>query len=120
MDNAISERVRRILATGISSMDHVDVLFHLSRGDMTRSELAESTRFGKHVVDVLVARLISAGLVGQHGDVLAITRDSEDRRCVDELLAIYNSRPVTLVRAIYASESLSQTVTDAITPRRET
>jgi hypothetical protein len=118
MDNEISDRVRRILATGISSMDHVDVLFHLSRGDLTRSELAESTRFGKPVIDVLVARLISAGLVVQQGDVLAMTRVLEDRRCVDELLAVYNSRPVTLVRAIYAGESL--TVTDAITPRRET
>jgi hypothetical protein len=119
MDNAIPEEVRRILIAGISSMDHVDVLFHLAHGASTRAQLASSTKFTEPLVELLVARLITSGLVTRHHDVLAITATERDRKAVGALLEIYDARPATLVRAIYARELLSRTVADAINPPLE-
>ena len=119
MDNAVPEEVRRILVAGISSMDHVDVLFHLAAGACTRAQLAAATKFTEQLVELLVARLITAGLVVRRHDALAITESEPDRKAVSALLDIYNARPVTLVRAIYARELLSRTVTDAINPPLE-
>jgi hypothetical protein len=119
MDNAVPDEVRRILVAGIFSMDHVDVLFHLTRGASTRSELAASTKFTEQLVELLVARLITAGLVVRRNDRLDITESERDRKAIGALLDIYNARPVTLVRAIYARELLSRTVADAINPPLE-
>jgi hypothetical protein len=119
MDNAIPEEVRRIIVTGISSMDHVDVLYHLAAGASTRAELAASTRFSEQLVEVLVARLIAGGLVTRRNDILAITDSDQDRKAIESLLEIYSARPVSLVRAIYARELLSRTVADALNPRPE-
>jgi DNA-binding HxlR family transcriptional regulator len=119
MDNVIPEEVRRILGNGISSMDHVDVLFHLSRGAATNGELTSSTRFSEKLVDTLVERLVADGFVVRRGDKLGITESEPDRRAIASLLEIYNARPVTLVRAIYARELFTRTVSDALNPRLE-
>ena len=119
MDDAVPEEVRRILVAGISSMDQVDVLFHLARRPSTRADLAASTRFTEQLVELLVARLIAAGLVVRRSDVLAITESARDRKAIGALLAVYNARPATLVRAIYGRELLSRTVADATNPPLE-
>jgi hypothetical protein len=120
MDNVVSGEVRRLLAAGISSVDHVDVLFHLARGESTRAELAATTRFTEALLDVLLDELVGTGLAVRRGDGWAITEDVRNRDAIGELLAIYNARPVTLVRAIYARELLTRTVADRISPRPNT
>jgi hypothetical protein len=112
MENAISEETRRILATGVSSMDHVDLLFHLRDDVATGAELAAATRFPEAVVEVLLAELEAAGLVLRRDDRWSLTESARDRSAIDEVLVMYNSRPVTLVRAIYARDRVSRRIRD--------
>lgn len=117
MDNAVGEEVRRLISEGVTSMDHVDFLFHLGHGETSVTELAKATRFNPRLIDSLTADLQKAGLVARRDDAVSLTANARDRGAIAELLAIYNSRPVTLVRAIYAREMLSRTVTEALTPK---
>jgi hypothetical protein len=101
VDNVVSEEVRRLIQAGVSSMDHVDLLFHLRARESSASELAATTRFDHRLIGLLLADLEGMGLATQDNGRFALTADRRDRAALDDLLTIYNSRPVTLVRAIY-------------------
>lgn len=100
-DSVVSDEARRIIAEGVSSMDHVDVLFYLARGNATAADLAAATRFDLALVGIVLADLAVARLLVRNGDEYQLTPNRRDRDAIDDLLAIYNARPVTLVRALY-------------------
>lgn len=101
VDNVVSEDVRQLIAAGLSSMDHVDLLFYLRQREATVSELAASTRFDLHQTGRLLLELEAMGLATQEDGRFMMCTDRSRRAAIDELLTIYNARPVTLVRAIY-------------------
>ena len=117
MDNAVPDEVRRLIACGVASMDHVDLLFHLGAQGATLADLARTTRFNIRLLEVLASDLEKADLVTCRGGEVLLTASPRDRKAITELLAVYNSRPVTLVRALYARELFSRTLTDALTPK---
>jgi hypothetical protein len=101
VDNVVSDEVRRLVAAGVSSVDHVDVLFHLRSGEGTVSQLAAVTRFDAATVSALLADLERIGLVSRNGGCFALTQSRRERGAIEDLLAVYNARPVTLVRVLY-------------------
>jgi DNA-binding IclR family transcriptional regulator len=103
VDNAVSNEVRRLIAAGITSIDHVDVLFHLRRGACTVPALAAASRFAPATVNTLLTDLERTGLVSRDGDRFAVTAVRVDCAAIDDLLTVYNARPVTLIRVIYGA-----------------
>jgi DNA-binding MarR family transcriptional regulator len=120
VDNHVSDEVRRLITRGITTVDEVDLLFYLASGPLTAPELATATRFDEALVARLVRELEEAGLVVTEEGRVRLTNSQRDRSAIDELLAIYNARPVTLVRAIYARELVRRSVIDSVAGRPAT
>ncbi len=107
---ALGAEVRRLVATHLASMDHLEVLLLLSRekaGSMTVDEIASRLKRPFELVEKAVVDLESGGLVSAtanasgHSAFAYSPRSPELTSATDELAAMYNERPVTLVRAIY-------------------
>ena len=109
----LSNPVRDLLLGPIDSMDQVQILAVLAsdpRRAWTSDEIAGATRLPSAPVMTLLRQLASAELVGQtlEGDEERFTNGASTataRGAVAELLDMYNTRPVTLVRAIYSGIS---------------
>lgn len=106
----LGPEVRRLVASHLASMDHVEVLLRLRRAapaPLARDELIRETDRPEGLVETALADLIKGGLVTteeEAGGIPTLKYDPQSeelRRAVDELAAMYNERPVTLIRAIY-------------------
>ncbi|HYC49479.1 MAG TPA: BlaI/MecI/CopY family transcriptional regulator [Gemmatimonadaceae bacterium] len=103
----ISGDVRTLIRERLVSMDHVEVVMRLREGEaelQTPAQLERSTRLGPHTVQRCLNDLVHGGLVRQEPASNAYAyapRTSRDRAAIDELAALYNQRPVTLVKLIY-------------------
>jgi hypothetical protein len=90
-------------------MDHVQLLLLLeSMTDekWSRDSLVTQSRIVPAVADIVLKDLVASGLVaaeaGPEGDWYRYAPASEEtKRDVSEVAAMYNERPVTLVRAVY-------------------
>jgi hypothetical protein len=90
-------------------MDHVQLLLLLesTRPEMwTRDKLVTDSKIVPAVADIVLKDLVSSGLVvaepGPDGGSYRYDPASEEtKRDVSEIAAMYNERPVTLVRAVY-------------------
>jgi hypothetical protein len=120
VDNHVPDEVRRLIDRGITTIDEVDLLFHLVSGPSTTLQLASTTRFDQALVERLLGDLENAGLVARDGGSTRLTDSPRDRRAIEELLALYNARPVTLVRAIYSRELIRRSVIDTVVGRSPT
>lgn len=107
-DDAVPELARELIHEAMSSMDHVEVLLTLHNrpaSDCDQRALVEATRIAPAIVQRVLDDLVAAGLVSRDEKGYRFSASSQDRAAVVELAALYHSRPVTLVRAIYARPS---------------
>lgn len=103
-------------------MDHVDVLLALPRkGDRTRTAdaVASETHLTPETVQRVLDVLVSTQAVSREDDGYRLRRDDSAPHAIDELLLMYNTRPVALVRAIYSRHSPIQSFADAFKIRRK-
>lgn len=94
-------------------MEHVEAVLLLRRAE-PEPRSAETVAAGAHIATVVGARrcldeLVAGGLAaaigkgeGGGGEYRYAPRDAAARGAVDALAEMYNARPVTLVRALYA------------------
>lgn len=119
--------VRALIDAYVTTMTHVEVLLFLRREE-TRAwqarELPESVTGGsepaaRRCLDELLAARLLVG--GEAGEGYRYAPASDDlRAATDELDAMYNQRPVTLVRALYSRPATAvRSFADAFRLRRE-
>jgi hypothetical protein len=117
---SLPPEVRRLIDQVLASMDHVEVLFRLGRdGEATFQSLAKDVHVAPAQLGKALLDLEKAGLISSHGSTYRVTEDSRDRASVDAFVATYNTRPVTLIRAVYARPSPVRSFADAFRLRRE-
>ncbi len=105
----LGPEVRRLVASHLASMDHVEVLILLYRSApaaLPLSEIASQTARPGPLIENALKDLIMGGLVADKSQtnsepLFAYDPHESLREVVDEFVAMYNERPVTLVRAIY-------------------
>ena len=114
--------VRRLVHGHLPTVDHVTVLL-ATRADPDRVLDAAAIAPKVHV-EVAVATRVLSDLAGSHlveraGSGYRLSAAPEVRSAVDELARMYNTRPVTLIRAIYERPATSaQSFADAFRIRR--
>lgn len=103
--------MRELVRTHVSSMDHVEVVVHLSArqgAGMTEQELRTATRLELKQLMGALTDLVGGGLVRFDAAARAWhydPRSATDRSAVEALAALYHQRPVTLVKLIYSMPS---------------
>ncbi|MDQ3520043.1 MAG: hypothetical protein M3466_16780 [Gemmatimonadota bacterium] len=106
----LSSAIRKLVARHIRSMDHVQTLLLLHRTapqEWEPAAIAREITVQPELVDLSLRDLTASGLVSEIGvgdsqrKFAYAPADEALRRDVDELAAMYNERPVTLIRAIY-------------------
>jgi hypothetical protein len=113
--------VGRLVTAVISSMEHVELL-RLFAGapetTFTLEMLAGALRADPHLIRAALHDLAGAKLVGEVDGGFVYAANPHDRNAVAELIQAYNTRPVTLVRAIYARPKPVKAFADAFRIRR--
>lgn len=112
--------VKRLIDETLASMDHVEVLFRISRsGNATAEWLAADAHIDASRVEKVLRDLEHARLITNDNGTYRVTQEPRERAAVEEFAAAYNARPVTLIRAIYARTSPLRSFADAFRLRRE-
>lgn len=120
----LPEAVRLLLWQHLPSIDHVAVLLTLrsSATPMTPSDLASRVHVEPGTTSQVLHELVGAGLASAAADAFSYASRSELDEAVGLLQIMYDTRPVSLVRAIYdRPSSVAQLFADAfrIRPREE-
>jgi hypothetical protein len=119
-ENALPSEVQRLIDDALASMDHVEVLFRVCRyGPVTAEWLARDAHIERAVVDRVLRNLEHARLVIADGAAFSVTSNPRGRAAVEQFAEMYNSRPVTLIRAVYARPSAARSFADAFRIRRD-
>jgi hypothetical protein len=114
--------VLQLLHQHLPTMDHVEVLLHLHAAADRRHEvrtIATATRIPEHMVHSAVIDLVHAGLALRGDGDVSFNEASGARPVIAQLADLYNTRPVTLVRAIYSRPSPLKSFVDAFRLRKE-
>ena len=107
---ALGIEVRRLVASHLASMDHLDVLLLLHREKdqlLSLGEIGSRTQRPGELIVKAAADLEKGGLLREGKDdagaqAFAYAPASPElSAAVESLVEMYNERPVTLVRAIY-------------------
>lgn len=120
-DNDLPPEVLRLLDTFVPSMDHVELLLklHESAGaPMTVDELVARGHIDRAAVLRILRDFEAARVVHETDGAYRYTPSPKDQEAVRSLMDMYNSRPVTLVRAIYARPTPVKSFADAFRIRR--
>lgn len=122
-DETIPGAVRLLLARHLPTVDHVAVLVIL-RAAPERSHdatgVATEARVSDSVAAVVLADLAAARFVQRDGAGFRFAPDARDRAAIEQLAELYNSRPVSLMRAIYdRPASTAQSFADAFRIRKQ-
>ena len=120
----LPEAVRLLLWQHLPSIDHVAILLTLRGSTMPvrPPELADRVHVESGTTSRVLQELVGAGLAEGAPDGYRYTARGELDDAVDQLQIMYDTRPVTLVRAIYdRPSSVAQLFADAfrIRPREE-
>lgn len=111
-----------LVAQHMSSMDHVALLLELHATPEERfssDALAEAARIEPGTAERVLRDLVAARLAQREGNDFQYAPAPEVREAVDLLAEMYRTKPVTLVRAIYARPArAAQTFADAFRLRR--
>jgi hypothetical protein len=105
----------------IASMDHVELLRILSAEPITPVDieaLAATLRLESRVAREALQDLVAANLVSERDGAFVFTAPPRDREAVAALMQAYHTRPVTLIRAIYARPKPVKAFADAFRLRR--
>jgi DNA-binding IclR family transcriptional regulator len=117
---SLPPEVQRLIAETLESMDHLEVLFHISQQPEATAELLAEKA---HIEPARLARVLRdlehSKLIADEQGVYCITHNSRDRLAVELLAEAYNARPVTLIRAVYARPTPLRSFADAFRLRRE-
>jgi len=112
--------VHRLINDALASMDHVEVLFQIAREDQaTFGWLEEHAHIAPTQLRAVLRDLEQAGLIRLDESLYRVTTNARDRSAVDAFVTAYNTRPVTLIRAVYARPSAIRSFADAFRLRRE-
>jgi hypothetical protein len=118
--NDIPEEVVRLIDGVIASMDHVEVLLRLDESAETAVSPDDLTRGGsvdRRDVRRVLGDLETAGFVRRlPGGTFAYVASGEERRAVQALAQMYQTRPVTLIRAVYSRATPLRTFNDVFRP----
>lgn len=122
-DETIPDAVRLLLARHLPTVDHVAVLVLLRAAPERIHDatgVAAETRVSESVTAAVLADLASAHLVQRDGAGFRFAPGARDHAAVEQLAQLYNSRPVSLMRAIYdRPTSTAKSFADAFRIRRE-
>ncbi|CAN5897609.1 hypothetical protein BH11GEM1_BH11GEM1_18660 [soil metagenome] len=102
-DGDLPEAVQRLLHQHLPSMDHVALLLAFRSDPECRDlpALISAARLQSNVAAGVLADLTASHLLQRSGADYVYAPGSDARAVIDELADLYNSKPVTLVRAIY-------------------
>ena len=97
------------MAQHLPSMDHVQLLLLLESSEgqsLSLDKLVTESKLVPAIADVVLQDLVTSALVatehGPDGESYRYAPPSEEtKRDVSDIAALYNERPVTLVRAVY-------------------
>lgn len=100
-----TEALRRFVDQYAMNLDHVAVLLALRDHEgsaQSPTSLALLSRLDRGVVDRALGDLAAWRLLRRDGSQLAFDPPAAQRPLVDELIELYRTKPVTLIRMIYA------------------
>ena len=121
-EEPLPDEVRQLLNRHLSSMDHVTVLLAMRSAPKAvhqASAMMPLVHVSEPVATVVLADLAESSLVVREGDGYRYAPNREHAEAVDRLADMYNTRPVTLVRAIYDRPvSAAKTFADAFRIRK--
>ncbi|MEO8335539.1 MAG: hypothetical protein ABI664_11235 [bacterium] len=102
-DSDLPEAVRRLLHQHLPTMDHVALLLAFRADPECRDvpALVSGARLQSNVAAGVLADLTTSHLLQRSGTDYVYAPDAGTGALIDELAELYNSKPVTLVRAIY-------------------
>lgn len=109
---ALPDALRSLIAHHMATMDHVAVLVALHRAPEDTSnihEVARETHLDLSAVDSVLGDLVQSSLVQRSGDDYRYLPPSELTAALDELVQMYETKPVTLIRAMYDRPARSVT-----------
>jgi hypothetical protein len=110
-DSDVPSEVLRVIDAFAGSMDHVEVLLavHAARTHVfTADEIVAAGHADRVAVGRALGDLETAGIVRGMPDGYRYTASSRDERAIERLWEMYRTRPVTLIRAVYARSAPSQ------------
>jgi hypothetical protein len=105
MSDDLSDALSGLIVHHLASMDHVAVLLALkAKPELARdlTALAASQALSFAVVERVLLDLVSARIVRRDGAQFRFDPPPALSATLDELNRMYHTRPVALVRAIYA------------------
>jgi hypothetical protein len=100
----LSDALRQLVSQHVPSMDHAALLVILrdqSEQAHDVAELASSVRLDRSVVEQVLRDLVSSRLIRREGDAVRYDPPPAVSAPLEELVEMYHTKPVTLVRAIY-------------------
>ncbi len=119
-ENSLPAEVRRLIDETLESMDHVEILYRLSRGAQVDAEwLAKDAHVEIARTNRVLRDLERAKLILSDEGKYRLTQSPRDQAIVAAFAAAYDARPVTLIRAIYSRTSPVQAFADAFRLRRD-
>lgn len=125
LDQEISANTRELIQRHLATMDHVEVLAVL-RGDPTQSfalqALVDQIRKPETLVAACLDALVAAGLAARlsNGEYRYAPHDPALDGTAEDVVRLYNERPVTLVRLLYERPPTAvNTFADAFRLRKE-
>jgi len=119
-DSLPPAEVQRLIDEVLASMDHVDVLLQLHatpNENASVDELASRTRLDRASIARVFDDFEAAGILRSAEDGYRYTPKSKDLSAVDALEEMYRTRPVTLIRALYARPGRIRTYSSIFPPR---
>lgn len=116
--------VQQLVWRSLSSIDHVAVLLAVraavTSDGLAAGEVAARASVSDDVARAVLSDLVKAELLQEQMGRYRYAPEADLRSAVDQLEEMYNTRPVTLVRAIYDRPPASiRRFADAFRVRRE-
>lgn len=119
-ESSLPPEVHRLINEALASMDHVEVLFQIAReGEVTSDWLVQHVHIEPAKLRTVLRDLEEAALIRLDGSSYRVTTNTRDRSAVEAFVIAYNTRPVTLIKAVYARPSAIRSFADAFRVRRE-
>jgi hypothetical protein len=121
-ESELPELLQDLIGRYTPSMDHVAVLLDLRSAPATQHlvpEVMARTRLDRAVTERVLRELAASHIVARTGDAYQYAPTSDLRDAVDILADMYQTKPVTLVRAIYERPArAAQSFADAFRIRK--
>jgi hypothetical protein len=121
-DNELPVEVQRLIGAFVASMDHVEVLRAMrarAGADLSVDEIAAAVRLDRAILMRVLRDLEAAGAIREGQGAYRYDAVLREDAAIGELIEMYDTRPVTLVRAIYARPTPLKSFADAFRLRKD-